>query len=251
MRPLTRGRSGCAGPLMTHVSNLSVSTEGDGELGSPLPASGPEVPPAVPGEGGDFPGARVRGRVLLAARQCPPPASLLGSREKAGLPWPFPPTVTALNKMRTRRSSSSFRSWPGQPWGHFALRLPVLEQPWERGWGPGWAASLPEGPSRSTHPMGWSGLQFAAVEMLGLELPAGLGCCRPCPDSRSPGHAASALSRARAPLSPTEQCPLLASLDASSSGASPSQLPGTLSAREPRTRPLSFSDPPLGARRRS
>ncbi|XP_035875466.1 intraflagellar transport protein 27 homolog isoform X2 [Phyllostomus discolor] len=120
--------------------------EGDGELGSTLPASGPAVPPAVPGEGGDLRRARVRGCVLLATWQGRPPASLLGSREKAGAGGggggrlALPTYVTASNKMRTCRSSGSFRSWPGQPWFHSTPRLLVLQQPGELGWGPGRAA---------------------------------------------------------------------------------------------------------------
>ncbi|XP_037016418.2 intraflagellar transport protein 27 homolog isoform X2 [Artibeus jamaicensis] len=63
--------------------------EGHGELRSPVPASGPAVPPAVPGEGGELPRTRVRGwELLLVARQCPPPASLLGSGEKVGCRGP-------------------------------------------------------------------------------------------------------------------------------------------------------------------
>ncbi|XP_036924025.1 intraflagellar transport protein 27 homolog isoform X3 [Sturnira hondurensis] len=58
--------------------------EGHGELRSPVPASGPAVPPAVPGEGGDLPRARVRGWVLLAPASAPHlPVSLEAERRRA------------------------------------------------------------------------------------------------------------------------------------------------------------------------
>lgn len=68
---------------------------------------------------------------------------LLGRREKMELPGHFQYILTALNKVRRKqRRSSSFCSWPGQPWFHFALWLLVPEQPWEPGWEPWWPCLL-------------------------------------------------------------------------------------------------------------
>lgn len=60
----------------------------------------------------------------------------LGRRERMELPRHFQYITTALHKTRRkRRSSSSFRSWPLQPWFHFALWLLVPERPREPGLG--------------------------------------------------------------------------------------------------------------------
>lgn len=56
--------------------------------------------------------------------------------------------------------------------------------------------------------MGWNCLQFAAVEMLGLELAAGLGADGPVPilthQALLPLHCAGARAPSQGPLSPTE-----------------------------------------------
>nr|KAF6368686.1 intraflagellar transport 27 [Myotis myotis] len=90
--------------------------EGDGKLRSPLPVPGPAVPPAVPGEAGGFPRAGVRAGCCGREQW---PSSLEDERRRTCLGTS--PVVTASNKRRKCTSSSSFRSWPGRAWFHFAL----------------------------------------------------------------------------------------------------------------------------------
>lgn len=149
---------------------------------------------------------------------------LLGSREKMESPWHFQCITTALNKTRRkRRSSSSFRSWPPQPWFHSALWLLVPEQPPEPGWlgtlgvlppvgGEGGAGACQSGWSRpdeglrADHTVGF---EFACdlPQMLSLELTEGpllmyrvWLCCLSAPQMPA--------LPCGGPLPLTEQCPL-------------------------------------------